>query len=774
MISKIAAFLVYRPWLNLFIGLLLIVGASLGLMKLKSDFSYRIWFKSDNPYLVEFDKFEKMFGNDENVAIVVHSENGIFDVESIKFIQKLTQELWTVPEVIRVDSLTNYNWTDANEDGITVDPLFPDEFEVTAADIRNKQPKVMANELLPGYLISKDGKTSIIYAPLQPAIDKSPNFKEVTLGARALAEKYKDQGDHQLYVLGTAAINYGFEEIGQQDMGKVMPVVLGMMLLFLLISFKRISATILPFIVIIAVIVMTLGVSGFIGLQFNNLTSAVTPILIAITIACTVHLLFTFFSARQAGYDRKQAAVISVEKNFLAILLTELTTVIGFVSNGASDVVPLTHMGYMAAIGTLLAWVMTMLILVPLLSLLPIKVKQKADKVGIDQPATWAVNYVSWVGRNGLAIIITFSLLTVGAVYLATKNEVNSDPLKYFAKDVPVRVADEFAEQHLGGQQSLEIVINSGSPEGIKDPEFLRKAGEFQTWLDAQPYVSKTISLLNILKDTNRALNGGTQDQYKLPESREWAAQELFVYTMSMPQGMDLNNRMTIDNGAIRLTALSTLHDSNTVLAEIDRIEKKAKEIGVDAQVTGKTLLGHSVNPLVVNSFISSIAIAFFIIAVFLTLVFRSIKLGLLSMVPNIIPLFFGAAVMSLLNKPLDVGTVLVASTCLGIAVDDTIHFMTDYYKKMKAGYESELALAQVFTHTGPGMLIITLVLVTGFGSFVLGSFTPNINFGILTAIILSMAMVVEVLLVPAALLLNKKASVKAPTGYDLAAQQAS
>lgn len=773
MVKKIAGFLVYRPWVSLLIGILLCAGLSAGMAKLKSDFSYRIWFKNDNPYLVEFDKFERLFGNDENIAIIVHSENGIFDEESIKFIQLLTRELWKVPEVIRVDSLTNYNWTDVYEDEIVVEPLFAEDASITPEDIASKYNKVMKDELLPGYLISKDGKTSIIYGPLQPAINKSPDFKKVTLSARELVEKYKDHGNHQLYVTGTSAVNYGFEELGQQDMGKVMPVVLGMMLLFLLMSFRRFSATLLPFVVITAVILMTLGASGFIGLQFNNLTSAVTPILIAITIACTVHLLFTFFSARQAGYDRKQAAVISVEKNFFPILLTELTTMIGFLSNGASDVVPLTHMGYMAAIGTLLAWVMTMLLLVPLLSLMPIKVKQKVDKVGLDQPATWAVNYVNWVGRNAISIIIVTSLLTIGAVYLSSKNEINSDPLKYFAEDVPVRVADEFAEKHLGGQQAIEIMIDSGAAEGIKDPEFLRKTNEFQQWLDEQPYINKTISLLDILKDTNRALNGGRQEAYALPTTSEWAAQEIFVYTMSMPQGMDLNNRMTVDNRSLRLTALSSLHDSNTTLAEIERIENKAKEIGIDAQVTGKMLLGHSINPLIVNSFLSSIAIAFTLIAIFLCVVFRSVKLGLLSMVPNVIPLFFGAATMSILNKPLDVGTVLVASTCLGIAVDDTIHFMTDYYRKIRLGYEANIALAQVFTHTGPGMLIITLVLVTGFGSFVLGSFTPNINFGILTAVILSVAMAIEVLLVPAALLIRKKANDKALAG-NFAVQQPS
>ncbi len=759
-ITKFSGFLVYRRWLALLIGCLCLFVLSAGMMSLKSDFSYRIWFKEDNNYLKRFDEFERLFGNDENIAVVIHSPDGIFDEDSIRFVKNLTQSLWTVKDIIRVDSLSNYNWTDVDQDSIIVEPLFPIEETVTSKDIAGKRKKIMAHEVLPGYLISKDQKTTIIYGQLQPAIQGGPDFKGVVESAREVLASYQDDPNHTLYMTGTAAINYGFEELGTQDMEKVMPVVMSLIIVLLLVSFRRMSGMILPFMVIIASIVMTMGAAGFLGLQFNNLTSAVPPILIAISIADSVHILFSFFRYRRADYERKEAAFLSAQHNFLPTLLTSVSTMIGFFSYATADVVPIVQMGIMAGLGTLFAWLATMLLLVPTLAWLPLRIKQKTDMTTAEQPSALAIAYVSWIQRHATMVIVVSVVAVAYAVFIATKNEVNSDPLKYFAENVPVRVANDFAEDHISGMQALEIMVESGREEGVKNPAFLHKVDEFQNWLLEQPYIDKTISLLDIFKDTNRALNGGKQEAYAIPETEAWAAQELFLYTMSMPEGMDINNRVTIDNRSLRLTALSSLHDSKESLYEINRIEEKAQELGLNARVTGKMPLSHSINPLIVHSFFYSIVAAFVVIAALISLVFRSVWIGLLAMVPNIVPLFFGAAIMALLNRPLDVGTVLVASTCLGIAIDDTIHFLSNYYKRLQAGYDKSMAIAQVFAHTGPALLITTVVLVISFGSFVMGSFIPNVNFGVLTAVVLSVALLVDFTLLPALLLLGSKAAV--------------
>ncbi len=248
-------------------------------------------------------------------------------------------------------------------------------------------------------------------------------------------------------------------------------------------------------------------------------------------------------------------------------------------------------------------------------------------------------------------------------------------------------------------------------------------------------------------------VNGDDPEAYRIPEDQNLIAQEMFLYTMSLPQGMDLNNRMTLDNSMLRLTTMSNLHDSRTSLGEMKVMEAKATEMGLDAHITGKMPLYHSMNPYVVSAFFTSISMALVLVALLMMFAMKSVKLGLLSMVPNTVPLIFGGALMTLLGKPLDIGTVLVASTCLGIAVDDTIHVLSNYARWRRAGASTQEAVAQVITHTGPALLVTTLVLVAAFATFAFASFVPNINFGILTAIVLTSALLADFTLLPAILL---------------------
>lgn len=753
----LAELLVDNPWKSLLIGLLLVIGLSAGMSMIKADFTYRVWFQESDPYLQRFDDFERHFGNDENLAVVIHSPSGVFDRETIALVQDVTRELWQVPEVIRVDSLTNFNWTDAKEDELIVGPLFPPEKELSETLLETNHDKVMAHEILPGYMVGRNGQTTVVYAQLQPAIGGSPNFKEVTLAARKIIAKHNGSGDHVLRLTGSAAITYAFEELGQTDMAKVMPAVMGIIILLLLIAFRRISGVVLPFVVILSSTVMALGASGFIGLRFNNITSAVPPILIAISIADAVHIMSTYFHNMRAGFQRRKAAKLAVSTNLAPTLLTSVSTMIGFFSYTTSEVMPIMEMGVMAGLGTFFAWIATLLILVPLLVLLPLKIKRSGAFAKHDVPNIFAVRYARWLAAWRMPIIVTVLCITATGIYFAAKSDVNSDPLRYFSETVPVRAANEFAESHIGGMQAIEIVIDSGRDEGIKDPGLLRRVEAFQTWLQSRSWIDTTISLIDIIKDTNRALFGGDQAAYRLPETKEIVAQEIFLYTMGLPQGMDLNNRMSLDNRSLRLTAMSKLHDSKTVLQKISEIENKAKEMGLTAWVSGKMPLTHSINPAVVYSFFSSIAMAFAFIVVLMILVLRSFKLGLLAMIPNLVPLVFGAATMTLLGRQLDIGTVLVASTCLGIAVDDTIHFLVKYNQHIKKGATSEIALAQTLTSSGQALIVTTVILVSAFGCFSFASFMPNVNFGILTSIVLSLALLLDLILLPALLVGQKK-----------------
>ena len=297
-------------------------------------------------------------------------------------------------------------------------------------------------------------------------------------------------------------------------------------------------------------------------------------------------------------------------------------------------------------------------------------------------------------------------------------------------------------------------MIRTGKEDGIKDPEFLNKVDAFQKWIEERPYVNQAVSVVNILKSMNRSLHGDDPSHYVLPKTKEAIGQELFLYTMSLPQGMDINNMMTVKNDAIRLIVLWTIFDSATYLRERDKMVAKGREFGLDVAAVGKSEIYQAMNPYVVESFLRSISLAMFLVTLLLIIVFRSVRLGLLALIPNCLPLIFGGAFFFLFQKPLDIGTVLVMSVCLGIAVDDTIHILTNYSRLLRDGASPKEALVEVVSHTSPALIATTIILVSGFGTLAFADFVPNMYFGIMTALILSSALITDLLFLP--LLLDK------------------
>lgn len=755
---RFATFLVEHPFKSIALAGLLLAVLIPGVSKLQADFSYRIWFRETDPMLAKFDAFERRFGNDEMLAVAIDLPDGVFEPEAIELVQNITRDMWQVPEVIRVDSLTNYNWTHAEtgpdgSDELVVEPLLDDQESYTPEEIANRKAVALNHEVIPGYLVSKDATATVIYAWLKPTIGGSPNFEEVVTGAREVAARYENPDHHTIYITGPAAVSHTFKEVTQADLKVMVPILLLAVAFFLWLSFRRLVGIVLPFFVIFSSIVAVLGFAGWIGIKFNNLTATVPHILVAISVADAVHILVTFFQFRSNGMERKQAAHQTLVKNLQPTLLTSVSTAIGFYSFASAQIIPIVYMGILAGTGTMIAWLITIFVLGPAMVHLPLKVKKKAQVVKPTEAHPLAVRYAAWLQRWRFQIIGGFILITIAAGYLAYQNEINSNPFKYFAENVPTRVANEFAEARIGGMLGMEVTINSGKPDGIKDPVFLKRVEAFQKWIDSLPHISKTIAITDIIKQTNRSLHGDDQGAYIIPDDQELVAQEIFLYTMSLPQNMDLNNRITLDNDMLRLTAMSSLHESKQSLIEIARVEAKAKELGLDAYVTGKMPLYHGMNPYVVNAFIRSISIALLLVSFLMLITFRSISLGLISMVPNLVPLVIGAGLMFVLGKDLDIGTVLVTSTCLGIAVDDTIHFLANYNTWRRLGVTREEAVAQVITHTGPALVVTTMVLVMAFTTFAFSSFVPNINFGIITAIVLSTALVTDGVLLPALLL---------------------
>ncbi|MFK8137995.1 MAG: RND family transporter [Bdellovibrionales bacterium] len=725
--------------------------------KMSSDFSYRIWFHEGDPLLERFDAFERRFGNDENMVIIIHSENGVFDKKSVQKIQQFTEDMWRAPNVIRVDSISNHNFTSVDGDSLSIDPFLPDDIELSETYLLERKKTALKDETINGYLLSPDAKTAVIYARMKPALDKIPTYQDTTDYIREKAKIYQDEED-QVMVTGSASINVTFQEVSVKDMEKMVPILILLVILFLIYAFRGLAGVLLPSVVIIFTIGATFGFGGAQGITFNVMLSAVPNTLIAICIADVVHILMTYVLYRKQGIENSRAVRMTLDKNFVPTFLTTLSTMIGFFSLIPAKIAPISEMGILDGFGTLMAWFFTIFLVIPLLVLFPFrKVKVDEESLEGERIHPLALRYSKWIQSKRMPIIIIGSIIVIGSFFTALKNQVNSDPFEYFTDDVPLKIANKKMESAIGGSMGAQIVFESGIEDGVKDPEFIKKMEQVQKTILERPFVTQMVSITDILKNLNRSLNGGNQDQYILADDRETIAQQLFLYTMSLPQGMDINDQITLKNDAARVSVLMNIHDSKRVLAEFAEWEKLAAEQGISAKVTGKIPLYQNMNGYVVETFFTSISMALLLVCILMILVFKSWKLGLISMIPNTVPLIIGGALMYLLSKPIDMGTVVVIAVCLGIAVDDTIHFLANFKKYISKGKSPVEAIALVFSYTGPALLLTTLILVVGFGTFIFAQFLPNVNFGIMTATILVTALVCDFTLLPAILLPKNK-----------------
>ena len=757
--KKATNFVLSRPWTALVLGTVILLSLLPGLLKVEEDFSYRIWFRDSEPLIKRYDNFQAKFGNDDLINIIIHSPDGIFDTQSIDLVQEVTESLWKITDVISVDSLTNYQWTSADEDELIIEDFITDDHSPKA--LLEKKRIALNDKTLPDYLINRKGTVTNIYAKIRPHFDGAPDDKRIISETREMIEKIKEallKGDtHEFYTNGSLDINNTFREVSEHDVATIFPIVFLIIILFLIYVFRTFIGVALPLLIITVTTLATFGLAGYLGIKFNNLIAMVPTILIAIAIADSVHILVSYFQFRTPENDERDATRKAFEKNFNPTLLTSVSTAIGFFSCTTSDLIPLRDLGILAGFGTLMAWLFTLLFMAPILSKTKVSYRARESKLKNNARITNATWIVNLIDKYKYLIVIGTLITSIICTYLGLKNEVNSNPYTYFTKSVPLRASNDFTLKNLGGFYGPQVVINSGERDGIKDPNFLKRVDKFQTWLEEKEYISRVTSIVEVVKAMNKSMHADQETFYRIPDNRKTVAELLFLYSMSLPQGKDLKDRMSIEKDSIRMAVLWTLQGSKESLEKMKMIEDKAQDFGLNAIVTGKIPIYQNMTTFVVKSFFSSIGLALIGISTLLILIFKSIKLGLLSMIPNVVPLTIGAGVMKLLETPVDVGTALVSSVCLGIVVDDTIHFLNNFNTLKREGIETKEALSKVLATTGPALAWTTLILAVGFGALIVAEFTPNMNFGLFTALVLLIALAIDLVFLPALLLMGRR-----------------
>ncbi|WP_100754341.1 efflux RND transporter permease subunit [Vibrio salilacus] len=742
-----------HSWWIMSISIALLVLAAFGGKNLYFRGDYNIFFDGENAQLQAYDEIQTTFAKSDSLAIVIAPQSGnVFDVSSLTLIQNLTQDAWLVPYSSRVDSLANYQHTEAEQDDLIVEDLLLDEYPLTEPRIEKIKKIALAEPVVRNSLVSERGDVAVINITVQtPEVDETAEALEIVAHVDQLIAKYQAQYPSvTFHKAGIIAMNHAFMVSAQQDSEILIPTMLVVILLFLTVMLRSILSVIATLFIIITSVAATMGLSGWAGMFLSTATVNIPTLVMTLAVADCVHVIASMRQNMAKGYSKEYSINQSVTINVMPIVITSVTTAIGFLMMNMSDSPVLRDFGNLAALGVMIACLLSFTLLPALLNLLPIKVTEESQKTSnfMDKLGDWVVsNRKALLPISAIVIAVSASLLPL--------NQVNDESVKYFDTSNEFRQAADFMEHRISGMTTISIAIKSGQSQGIADPIYLQTIGDFSDWLRSQPETDHVATLSDVYKRLNMNMHSDDSRFYSLPLDRELAAQYLLLYEMSLPYGLDLNNQVNIDKSSVKLL-LTVDNLGSAELVELENrlyqwFEKHAPQYQVIA--SSPSLMFAHIGETNMTSMLSTLPITLVLISALMILALRSLRLGLISVVPNMAPAIIGFGLWALLSGQINLGLSVVVTLTLGIVVDDSVHFLSKYQRARKQGQTAEQAVRYAFHTVGRALWITTVVLVAGFSVLAMSSFRLNADMGQLSALVIFIALVVDFVFLPALLM---------------------
>ncbi|WP_373417838.1 RND family transporter [Vibrio sp. D420a] len=749
-----------RSFITLFVVLAVIAVATFGAKNLYFRGDYNIFFEGTNKQLMAFDEIQTTFAKTDNLSIVIAPDDGnVFTPETLTLVQNLTVDSWQIPYSSRVDSIANYQHTEAFEDDLLVEDLLYEEYEHTPERIAKVKQIALNEPLLKNALVSASGDVTIVNVTVQlPEVDKTAEVQEVIVAINAMIDKYQAQYPNvEFHKAGIIAMNNAFMTSAQEDSSTLVPLMLLVVLVFLTFMLRSFFSVVATLVVIISSILATMGLSGWAGMFLSTATVNVPTLVLTLAVADCVHVIVTMRQAMQRGMTKAEAIQYSIKLNFIPILITSVTTAIGFLMMNMSDSPVLRDFGNLSALGVMIACLLSVSLLPALLNLLP--VKRLAPTTSESEKVTFMDKLGDFVVNNRKALLPVSTLVIVVAAALIPLNKVNDESVKYFDTSNEFRQAADFMEQTISGMTNLSIAIKTNESQGIADPVFLQAIGDFTEWLRVQPETDHVATLSDVYKRLNKNMHGDDPSYYQLPLDRELAAQYLLLYEMSLPYGLDLNNQINVDKSSIKMV----LTVDNLGSVELVELEQRiyawfaANAPQYEVVASSPSLMFAHIGETNMASMLSTLPITLVLISALMIFALRSVRLGVISLVPNIAPAIIGFGLWALISGEINLGLSVVVTLTLGIVVDDAVHFLSKYQRARKEGQSAEQAVRYAFHTVGRALWITTVVLVAGFSVLALSGFRLNADMGLLSAIVIFIALVVDFILLPILLMIFDK-----------------
>ncbi len=762
--SRCWAATVIRFRLPLLIGLALAVAvAPLSFNRLYHDDSNESYFLQGDPNLEAFNALIDHFGDNEYLTIGIPAlpdHEDVFHPRTIAIIDELTQFLETHEVVTQVRSLSKYEYTHSSGGMLATDNLFedPSDLAQTPETLDEARAIIQGEALAMESLVTRDLKHTVIVARTE-YIPKA-NAHKVKVVHDLLdfieAQNYEAEG-YSLHLSGIPVISERFETLTQSDMAWINPTMAVIIVAILFLIFRSLVATLLPLLFIGVVSLLIISLQGWLRWPFTAVNSALIPMAIILSVGTCVHVLVDFFHLREQGLTPKASAERAVQHLLFPVFFTCLTTAIGFVALAVTDLLPVQQFAVLAAVTSLLIFLLGMTVLPATLSYVP-WIAKGSLKARNDQPGRLP-RFLQWLPhwtfkkRHILAVVgIAVSLFSLYSVRFI---EVDTNIINYFKRDSWVRQDLLYLNAHFKGVSNLEVVIDTGKPGGVKDPHLLQRADALEAYLDQLPESGKPISLIKFYKQINQSLHQDARDHFTLPTTQPMAAQFLLLYENTGPEE-DLSDLKDFDERYLRIAVPFANMNASLLEARLCDIRTHLNQAFGDLnwELTGALVMNNALDSYVNNGMAKSFGLAIAIIGLCFLVLFRSLKYGLIALIPSIMPVLLTGGLISLAGISMDLGTMIVGAMTIGIAVDDSIHLMSRYILHRKQSENVYEALQSAMASTGKAVILTSIILVSGFSVMLLGAFVSYIYVGLFSAMIMAFALIGDLLFLPALLFL--------------------
>ncbi len=751
--------------------------------KITLDTTTEGFLRDDDPVRVRYDQFQNQFGHDEKIVVAIKSD-GIFELKNLKKLQALHNALKTeVPYLNDITSLINARNTTGDEDSLLVEDLF-EEFPQTQESLDAKKQLAFNNPMYKDLLLNSDGTFTVIvleantYTSVgeEAVTDELDGFDddlgdesastepqefisdkemaEMVHKVRDIVKKYNSD-DFQIQIAGSPSVTETLKSSMQKDIKKFNGLIILTIIILLSLLFRRVSGVVFPLLAVILSVLSTVGLMAYFGTPIKIPTQILPSFILAVGIGTSIHIMAIFFHHYDKYGNKAESIAYTLHHSGLAIIMTSLTTAAGIGSFAISKVAPVSDLGIYGAAGVIIALVISMVLLPVLIAIFPIKRKAFVDENHEDYLHRLLEKIANFSQVYAKPIVVSSLILMAITIALATQVRYSHNPLTWLPEHNEARMATEQIDKEMRGTISLELIIDTKKENGLYDYDLLQsieETGKYAETITTDKYfVGKVVSIVDVMKEIHKALHANDPEYYSIAKDPNLIAQEILLFENSGSD--DLEDFVDSQFSKARITMKMPWVDSveyHGMLKELKAHLEKTLPAGVDVQLTGMIPLLADTITAAITSAGNSYIIAVVLIAVMMMMLLGNIKLGLISMVPNLFPVFFVIAMMVIFNIPFDLFTMLVGTIVLGLAVDDNVHFMHNFRRYYDEGKCVDEAVRLTLTGSGRAMLITTIVLSVGFYVYLFASMANLFNFGLLAGTAIIVALAADLVLAPA------------------------